>query len=318
MASEYRHEGPPDLVVLGAASRDLQADDSRGWRLGGGVTYSSFTAARLGVRVGAVIGLDTKAAEARELTALEALGVQLHRARLRHGPVFENRETAAGRRQIAHSLSDPISPDELPPAWRDRPAYLINPVAGELDDGWAQVLPRAALVGLDCQGLMRDLIAGEAVRAIALRPGALVRRADLMALSDEDARGGAPELRAILTRDGQELVVKNGVRGALHVVRSGGALAMRLLPIFPSRRTVDRTGAGDAFLAAWMCGHLALGVSIAPRGTVALGGASPASIVRPLVLAALAASLTVEREPTDAASLRKRAAELHAAAPTEE
>ena len=35
----------PTLVVVGAATRDIAADDPRGWKLGGGVTYSALAAA---------------------------------------------------------------------------------------------------------------------------------------------------------------------------------------------------------------------------------------------------------------------------------
>ena len=37
-----------DLVVVGAASRDITPDDPRGWRLGGAASYASLAAARLG------------------------------------------------------------------------------------------------------------------------------------------------------------------------------------------------------------------------------------------------------------------------------
>ena len=48
----------PEVVVVGAASRDVAADDPRGWRLGGGVTYSALTTARLGLRTAALVGVD--------------------------------------------------------------------------------------------------------------------------------------------------------------------------------------------------------------------------------------------------------------------
>ena len=40
----------PDVVVVGAACRDLVDDDERGWRLGGGASYSALALARLGLR----------------------------------------------------------------------------------------------------------------------------------------------------------------------------------------------------------------------------------------------------------------------------
>ena len=46
----------PDIVVVGAASRDRVEDDPRGWRLGGAVSYAALAIARLGLRVGALVG----------------------------------------------------------------------------------------------------------------------------------------------------------------------------------------------------------------------------------------------------------------------
>ena len=54
-----------DVVVVGAATRDLTSDDPRGWRLGGAAPYASLTLARLGLRVAALIGADEEAAVRR-------------------------------------------------------------------------------------------------------------------------------------------------------------------------------------------------------------------------------------------------------------
>ena len=56
------------MLVVGAACRDITEDDPRGWRLGGGVSYSALTVARLGVPTRAVIGVD----EDNDLAVLQA------------------------------------------------------------------------------------------------------------------------------------------------------------------------------------------------------------------------------------------------------
>src|SRR5436190_1218145 len=78
----------PDVVVVGAAARDITPGDPRGWRLGGGVTYGALALARLGVRTGVVIGLDPLARGAQELDLLEAAGAEIIRVPLVRGPVF--------------------------------------------------------------------------------------------------------------------------------------------------------------------------------------------------------------------------------------
>ena len=88
------------FVVVGAATRDIDASDSRGWRLGGGVTYAAITAARLGMDVKALIGVDSEAASAAEFDASDKQARRWCWSRSRAGPVFDNRQTAGGRVQI--------------------------------------------------------------------------------------------------------------------------------------------------------------------------------------------------------------------------
>lgn len=297
MSGEYREAIPPDLVIIGAASRDHHAADPRGWRLGGGVTYASRTAAGLGLSVGAIIGLDGEASSARELDELRAMGVSLRPVPLAVGPVFENRETVRGREQMALSASDPIDPATLPDSWRSGRAFLLDPVAGELPDPWAYALPADGLMALDLQGLVRDVRPGQLVRPRRLSIGPLVRRADMSTISEEDARGVTLVLRDVVARDGQELVVKHGEHGGLHVRRHDGRIQLRTIPIVPDRVRVDRTGAGDAFICGWMVGRLAC------------PGAAP-SDARPLHLASMLAALTVERTRIDRDAIRRRLAEL--------
>ena len=74
-----------DVVHIGSACRDLTDDDPRGWRLGGGATYAALTTARLGLRTGALVGVDASAAPAAELDMLRAAGVVLELVPLTRG-----------------------------------------------------------------------------------------------------------------------------------------------------------------------------------------------------------------------------------------
>jgi sugar/nucleoside kinase (ribokinase family) len=277
------HVDGATLVVVGAASRDVDAADPRGWRLGGSVTYCSMAAARLGVRVRALIGADNAAAAAWELDVLRRAGVEIHLFALRRGPIFENRAMSGGRLQIGVQPSDSLPISALPAAWRAAPALMLVPVAAELEESWADVARPTALVALGWQGLLRGLVAGHEVEPLPLRPGRLLERADLVVLSAEDAAAGGPPLRQLLTRSGQQLAVTHGYRGAIHVERTSDLrrpLRFRRLPAIPSA-TTDATGAGDVFLAAWCAARLC----------------APASVVTPwrqLAVATAAGSATVE------------------------
>jgi sugar/nucleoside kinase (ribokinase family) len=274
----------PAVLVVGAASRDLVDDDPRGWRLGGGASYSALMVARLGLPTRAVIGVDEEAATAKELDLLRQAGVDLALVPLGRGPVFVNRERPEGRHQVSHGPSDPLSVDALPDAWRSSPGWLLAPVADELPDAWADAPPPDAVVAVGWQGLLRELVPDEPVRLIAPSRRAIVGRADLASISREDVHADTPvdELVGFL-RDGATLVVTQGDRGGIVATTDGDRVRLRHYPAVRSRRPVDPTGAGDTFLAALAAAW------IEPR---LVGGRTGTG--HDLLLAAAAASLVLE------------------------
>jgi sugar/nucleoside kinase (ribokinase family) len=275
----------PTLVIVGAAARDVDAKDPRGWRMGGSVMYGALLAARLGARVGALIGVDAAArAEGHELDLLRMAGADVRLVSLDRGPVFDNAQTPRGREQIGHQGSDPIPTAALPAEWRDCAAFLLGPVADEIPDEWAEV-PRAdALVALAWQGTLRRIEPGRRVVDLPARPGPLLARSDVGSVSVEDLRAGGDRLDRLLPRDGQELTITNDEHGAIHLRRDGDGFRMRRLPAVPVRRTVDTTGAGDAWHTTWFLGRI-------PNGPF---GAEPLATGRALHLAAIVGSLAVE------------------------
>jgi sugar/nucleoside kinase (ribokinase family) len=272
----------PTLLVVGAAARDQDSRDPRGWRLGGTVNYAAIAAAHLGLHVRALIGLDEAASAATELGLLTEAGVDVRHVGLTRGPVFDNRQTPAGRVQHAIQPSDQMAADSLPDEWRGSDGILLAPVAGELGANWAsaRTFPSAAVVALAWQGLVRELAPGQPVRQLPLTGNPLVGRSDMLLVSAEDiAAGGQPLLE--LLRDGQELVVTNGRKGGIYLRRTKGGLIGRMVPAVPAEKVLDTTGAGDVFLAAWLAGRLLL-----PR-------TSAEQEWRPLTLAAVMAGLSV-------------------------
>ena len=87
---------------------------------------------------------------------------------------------------------------ELPADWRSPSAAILAPVAGELGDDWANAFSAETVVAVGVQGLVRELTAGGAVRALPLRRTALIERAQMLQLSAEDVAGGAPPLAELL------------------------------------------------------------------------------------------------------------------------
>ena len=307
----------PEVVIAGSGCRDIAPDDPRGWRLGGGVTYAALTCARLGVRTAAVIGLDTQAYGAHELELLAAAGVTLLRVRLPLGPVFRNVDAPGGRIQTCLEPGLPLPHVAVPLAWRVAPAWILAPVAGELDDAWADPIPASAFVALGWQGLLRTLRAGTRVERRAPAAGRLVRRADVIGVSEHDvAPGTSPADLAPLLHPGAWLVFTHGVAGGrIAEVTPDGLGSVVHYPAVEAVGEVDATGAGDTFLAA-----LVASVICASRDRTAdgigmpamPGGAGAMATLPDVRFAAAAALFTVEGPgltavPDRAAVLRRLA-----------
>jgi sugar/nucleoside kinase (ribokinase family) len=280
--------GRPTVLIVGAASRDLDALDPRGWRLGGGVTYGSVALARLGVATRALIGVDEEASAASELDFLRGEGIELRLLPLASGPVFDNQRLPdGGRIQYAHGIAAAMPASALPTDWATSDAVVLSPVAGELGDDWADALPASTTVALGWQGILRRLLAGQRVAPLPMEPRPLIRRADLNVVSAEDAMAGGRPIEELLPRPGQQLVITNGPRPAIQLIRREAGLTVRQLPVRPVRRPRDETGAGDVLLAAWAAATVA---------TAAVGRADGAAPDRALALAIQAASLHVEED----------------------
>ncbi len=271
--------------MVGAAARDVAADDPRGWRMGGGVTYGALTLGRLGLRTTALVGVDEPAASGRELDLLRQSGVDVVLVPLERGPIFDNRETPAGRVQTCVQPSDQITPPSIDPSWRDA-AWLFAPVAGEVGDEWVRAAGADRLVGVAWQGLLRDLRAGQRTGRRAPGPMALLRRADLVGVSHQDVEPGTSiaDLLGLLGPT-TTLVLTDGPGGGL-VLEPDAAGRRRELryPAVPADDALDPTGAGDVFLAALLAARLRPAQLAGPPGRHG-----------DLRLAAAAASLVVER-----------------------
>ena len=249
----------PEVVVVGAACRDLVDDDPRGWRLGGGATYSALALARLGLRVGALLVADRDAAGSTELALVREAGVDVRVVPGSRGPVFINTELPTGRVQHTPQVSDAVDAAALPAEWADAGAWMLAPVAAEIGEAWATV-PRAdALVALGWQGMLRVLRPGAPVDLRSPGPSPIVGRADLVGVGRDDVdRSTAPEDLAAHLKPGATMLFTDGELGgtAYRVGSPAAALEARPWASIPIRRYVDPVGAGDTFLAgvfaAWV------------------------------------------------------------------
>jgi sugar/nucleoside kinase (ribokinase family) len=285
-----------DVVHVGSACRDIAQEDPRGWRIGGGVMYAALTTARLGLRTAAVVGVDDEAADATELDMLRDAGVEILRVALPEGPIYHNVETPGGRVQTSVQPGVALPIPTLPPEWLGAPGWSVVPVAGEIHDDWADVVPASAHVAVAWQGFLRDLRAGERVRYRPPRPSPILDRADLIGVSRHDVAPDVP-LRTLwsVLRPGADLLITQGDAGGLLIrIGADGPTGLLRYRSPASDAETDPTGAGDTFLAAL---H-ASGLRAAVAASVAMQGRPPgkAAIRDDLDLrfAAAAGSLVVE------------------------
>jgi sugar/nucleoside kinase (ribokinase family) len=249
----------PAVVVVGAACRDLVDDDPRGWRLGGGASYTALALARLGFSVGALVVADPPAARSTELDAVRDAGVEVLVIPDTKGPIFINTETPTGRIQRSPQVSDPVDPGHLPARWRTARAWMFAPVAAEVPEAWAAVPPGEATVALGWQGLLRVMQPGAVVHHLAPGPSAVVRRADLIGVGRDDIDPSTePAELTRLMHPGATMLLTDGVRGgrAIEVGSDGAPLRSRVWSALPVERYVDPVGAGDTFLAGVLAARL--------------------------------------------------------------
>jgi sugar/nucleoside kinase (ribokinase family) len=273
----------PDVVIVGAATRDIVESDPRGWMLGGGVTFGALALARLGLGVGVVLGLDEEAATAPELELIRAAGAEIAVVPLASGPIFTNIETLAGRIQLYDSYCEPIPVDAVPDGWLGAKAWVFAPIAAELPDAWADVPSPGSCVALAWQGILRTLVAGEQVHPKPPGPSPFLARADIVAVSRHDLPSDLP-IRGIgaWVGDACDVLLTAGLLGGMLLrFRAGQLVGARAYPCVPSGAEVDPTGAGDTMLAGLVAARLA-----APRDTDLAG--------RDLRFGAATSSLLVE------------------------
>jgi sugar/nucleoside kinase (ribokinase family) len=236
----------PDYVVIGQIVADIQPDGTA--VLGGTALYSALTAARLGWRVGVLtrgrygetvdgIAVPSLAPYAGEITIVTQDA---------ETPTFFVNEYHGGRRtQMIRRWAGEIDLRGLPPHWLNAKVIHLGPVCQEIDERQLGGL-NPHFLGCTPQGWMRRWPEhGGRVRLEPLRmPPDLLTRLDAVVVSDEEIHLARDVVEWVGARRlGVITLGENGCR-----VIYGGQRAE--LPGFPVK-TVDLTGAGDVFAAAF-------------------------------------------------------------------
>jgi hypothetical protein len=237
----------PEYLVIGHICADLLPDGTS--VLGGTALYSALTAARLGWRVGVLTrGRYGTRVDGIPVPSLDQFGDELSIiVQDADAPtMFLNEYTAGRRTQHLPKWAGPIDVRGLPPHWRNAKVIHLGPIAQEIDPRQTGALTPGFL-GVTPQGWMRDWPreTGGRVSLHGLRlPGEMLGRIDAIVVSDEEISLVRDEVERVAER--RLGVITLGEDGSRVIY--GGQTAD--LPGYKVP-TVDLTGAGDVFAAAF-------------------------------------------------------------------
>lgn len=246
-----------DVCVIGHVARDINT--IRGVEHapspGGAAYYSTMVYSRLGMRAAVV----TRVAPEDEplLGELKEAGVALFNLQSEVTTTFRNVYPTSNpdfRVQRVDARAGPIALAALP-EMRAR-IWQIGPLTkSDVDLAVIGHCARAGgLVGMDVQGLTRDVAGGRVRPSGPATDMSALRHLDVLKADDEEILSytGARSVEAAVAR-----VRAAGVREVLITRASDGAViygpdgAIAIAAVSP-RRTVDATGCGDTFLAAYL------------------------------------------------------------------
>ncbi len=244
---------PINFLTIGHITHDLFPG---GFRLGGTVSFAAVTARRLGWRPGILTrgsaeGLmagppPTAAATIIAPEDSPLAGVPIHLLPSPVSTTFTNIYRDGRRSQVITALAGPVTPADLPAAWRQVGVVLLGPLDNEVPLTWIETFPRA-LLGVTPQGWMRRWDAAGHVSPTPWENAShVLARADVAVLSREDV-GGDEGTIAELARQARLLVLTDGWHGATLYM---GGERCRIAP--RSAVEVDPTGAGDVFATAFL------------------------------------------------------------------
>jgi hypothetical protein len=208
---------------------------------GGSVAYAAKTATTLGASAAIV----TRAATADvPCEQLADIAVFLRPSRVT--TTFEQSYNQRGDRvQRLLSRAPSLASGDVPASWHTVDVLHIAPVIGEVDASSVARI-NAGFVGLTAQGWLRHAALDRHVHAIDPQqvPADLVRRADVVVVSEEDVAAD-PTWPKRIAEHLPMVVVTRGEAGAV-AYYNGESVHQ---PAFPAK-SLDTTGAGDVFAAA--------------------------------------------------------------------
>src|SRR5919201_4553801 len=229
------------FLAIGHVTRDVFPGE-KDWRLGGTATYTSATAARLGVHAALVTRVGPK-----ERTRLEErcreLGIDLHAVAGEVTTTFAFRYEDGHRVLTLRARARGLTLADVPEPLRTADAVVLGSVAHEIDRSLLGAFGSASTV-VTAQGYLREWSADGTIHPRRWDDVAEVTaNASAIVLREEDVGGDLDEPRRWAGHT--PVIVTFAERGSLVLVDGQETM----VPAYRADRLVDPTGAGDAFAA---------------------------------------------------------------------
>jgi len=252
-----------DLVTVGHFSIDtITAPHTTSPKrvLGGPPTYVSLTAAELSARVAVVskVGEDFPSSY---LEWLKARGVDLSWLQKVAGASttrFVLDYTGVERRLLLKRRAPRIALEDIPASLRAR-AIHVAPIANEInEDVIDELRRRTALLSLDPQGFVRSFDKQGNVRLTRWEGQPVLEHIDVYKSSTEEIEAATgvkklrPAMKQIHDLGAKVVVVTKSVKGSILLFEN----VFYDVPACRSKVVMDPTGAGDAYIGAFLAEHV--------------------------------------------------------------
>lgn len=253
-----------DIVTVGHFAIDtISSQETAHARttLGGSATYVSVAAARLGARVSVIskVGKDFPVEYRNWLQRNNVDLSGLKQAETGATTRFSLEYQAAWKRKLqlkAHA--SPITASDIPSSLQAQ-AIHIAPIASELPiDAVVKLRKSASILSLDPQGFVRDFTKRGIMRPKSWTDPSILKLVDVYKSSSDEIRmvTGTSNIkqgaRKIADYGVKIVIVTQGMRGSTLLFDE----AFFKVPPCSPRKLVDPTGAGDAYIGAFLAEYI--------------------------------------------------------------
>lgn len=248
-----------DIVTVGHFSIDhVRSPRANAFKraLGGSPAYVSFSARKLGARVGVVSKVGADFPETY-VNMLKRGGIDLFGLKRVKDSVttsFALEYSNEKRRLLLKSRAPPIHLEDISLEFRAATIH-IAPIAGEISSEVVDALrAKADVLSLDPQGLLRQFDAKGETSLKKWKANGILERVDVY-------KSSLREVRAVAGKSNLKVAMKRlgdfGIKVVIVTLgRKGTALffdkTFHRIPAFPLRKLIDPTGAGDVFAGAFL------------------------------------------------------------------